>query len=158
MMAWNPNPQPRATRLVPVLGEIVDAEVMLGHSSIKPKGLNSCDRWYGPDKDAWLRRRNAEAANNPPSNWPGQHLRILPSTPRTYDATAVHHDCGVMSDGYVYRTRDGQCVAVAHRHNCEVAHKWECSLFSHDRTGAQWRREFTAVTDDFGWLVEVPAC
>ncbi len=143
---------------VPILGEIVDAEVMLGHSSIKPKGLNSCDRWYGPDKDAWLRRRNAEAATAPPANWPGKHLRVLDAIQRTHDATADPHSHAIFADSYQYHTRDGQCVSIAHRHNNDLASKWECSLSIHDTTGAKWWRNFPAVTDDFGWLVEVPAC
>lgn len=148
----------RKPRLVPILGEIVDDEVMLCHSSAQPKGLDSCDPWYGPDKEAWLRRRSAARANMPPANWPGQHLRILPSIPRTHDASADHHDKAHLSDSYQYYTRDGQCVAIAHRHSGDLASKWGCSLSIHDITGAKWWREFQAVTDDFGWLVEVPAC
>lgn len=158
MMAWNPNPQARAPRLVPVLGEIVDAEVMLGHSSIKPKGLNSCDRWYGPDMDAWLRRRNEARTNTPPANWPGQHLRMLPAIQRTHDATADLHQSRSLSDCYHYETDDGRLAAAAQRHVNKKGHKWTCWLFIRDNAGAEWVRDFPAVTDDFGWLVEVPAC
>ncbi len=144
--------------LVPILGQIEDDEFMLGHPSIKPKGLNSCDPWYGPDKEAWLRRRSAARANMPPANWPGQRLRILRSVERTHDATAHLHDAPQLSDHYYYRTYDGHTIAVARRHSGEDSRKWLCLLFLQDQAGAEWVRELAAVTDDFGWLVEVPAC
>ncbi|WP_272971059.1 hypothetical protein [Comamonas terrigena] len=93
-----------------------------------------------------------------PPNWPGQYLRVLDAIQRTHDATADRHNHAIFADSYQYHTRDGQCVAIAHRHSGDLASKWECRLSIHDTTGAKWYRNFPAITDDFGWLVEVPAC
>ena len=143
---------------VPILGELAvgcdrgDSDAIKinmvhasGHVDVLKPGDNG-RRW-------WV--VGAEAA---PHNWPGQHSRMLPAIPRTHDASADYHDKAHLSDSYQYLTRDGQCVAMAHRHSGDLASKWGCSLSIHDITGAKWWREFQAVTDDFGWLVEVPAC
>lgn len=144
--------------LAPILGQIEDDEFMLGHSSDQPKGLNSCDRWYGPDKEAWLRRRNAARTNMPPANWPGHRSITLPPLARTHDATAELHRSRAASDYYHYETADRRLAASAYRHDSQHHQKWHCWLYIRDNTGAEWSRNFPAVTDDFGWLVEVPAC
>ena len=158
MMAWNPNPQPRAPRPVPILGELelgcdhgdADAvKINMVHASAHVDVLKQGDN----DRRWWVFPTEAV-----PHNWPGQHLRMLPALQRTHDASADHHDIATLSDSYQYHTRDGQCVSIAHRHNGDLASKWSCSLSIHDTTEAKWWREFPAVTDDFGWLVEVPAC
>lgn len=100
----------------------------------------------------------ARSETPPPANWPGQRAKFLASVGHTYDASADHHDKENLSDSYQYYTRDGLCVAIAYRHSGDLASKWECSLSIYDTTGAKWWRNFPAVTDDFGWLVEVPAC
>lgn len=158
MMAWNPNPQPRATRPVPILGELElgcdygDADAVKinmvhasGHVDVLKQGDND-RRW-------WV--VGAEAV---PLNWPGQHLRMLPALQRTHDATADLHGTQGLSDCYHYCTDDGTVVAAGHRHTDTTHQKWRCSLFIRDQAGNEWGRFFTAVTDDFVWLVEVPAC
>lgn len=148
----------RKPRLAPILGEIVDDEVMLGHSNIKPKGLNHFDRWYGPDPEAWVRSQRKIRANAPPRNWPGQSGSFLHPIGRTHDATAELHQSGHASDFHHYETDDGRLAAAAYRHDNKHRQKWTCWLFIRDSSGAEWNRDFPAVTDDFGWLVEVPAC
>nr|WP_315540146.1 hypothetical protein [uncultured Comamonas sp.] len=157
-MSTKPNAHVCTPCLVPILGQIEDDEFMLGHSSAKPKGINSCDPWHGPDKEDWLRRRKAAEANRPPTNWPGQRFKELPPIPRTHDATAELHQSHSLSDCYHYETDDGLLAAAAHRHDSKHRQKWTCWLFIRDSSGAEWNRDFPAVTDDFGWLVEVPAC
>ena len=93
-----------------------------------------------------------------PDNWPGQHLRMLPSIPRTHDANAALHQHRTVSDMHHYTTDDGRVAAAAYRHDNKHRQKWTCWLFIRDSSGAEWNRDFPAVTDDFGWLVEVPAC
>ena len=94
----------------------------------------------------------------PPVNWPGQSAGLLGPVGRTHDATADFHQSRGLSDRYHYETDDGRLAATARRHIDKKSKKWDCYLYIRDITGAEWSRNFPAVTDDFGWLVEVPAC
>ena len=35
---------------------------------------------------------------------------------------------------------------------------WQVTEYRYDAIGTRWERRFHAVTDDFGWLIEVPTC
>lgn len=143
---------------VPILGELEmgcdygDADAVKinmvhasGHVDVLKQGDND-RRW-------WVVRTEAV-----PHNWPGQSIGFLGHVERTHDATADLHQSRSLSDCYHYETNDGRLAAAAHRHANKKAHKWTCWLYIRDNTGAEWVRDFLAVTDDFGWLVEVPAC
>ncbi|MDH0049651.1 hypothetical protein [Comamonas terrigena] len=143
---------------VPILGELEvecdrgDADAVKinmvyasGHVDVLKPGDND-RRWW------------AIGTEDVPRNLPGQFGGFLRPIGRTHDTTADLHQSRSLSDCYHYETDDGRLAAAAHRHANKKGQKWTCWLFIRDYTGAEWVRDFPAVTDDFGWLVEVPAC
>lgn len=141
---------------VPVLGEIVLTGDEIDIDALRAKWEQS----FAPFRQPILEGIDLVAGGHerPPTNWPGQHTTLLPPVGRTYDVTAEFHQSRNTSDYYHYQTASGRLAAAASRHNSKRRSKWDCWLFISDNTGAEWSRSFAAVTDDFGWLVEVPAC
>lgn len=95
--------------------------------------------------------------DTPPNNWVGH---LIPAAKR-YDSTAKIHNSANCSDFFSWKTQphDGlpQCGERHQGKNNGTPHLWNCHLAQ--RSGRHiWRATCHAVTDDFGWLVEVPAC
>lgn len=96
-----------------------------------------------------------EAEDSPPENWVGN---IVPGT-RCSDVTANYWNDPYLSDVIQYEDEENRTICYANRHqhvDPKIRGRWRISLrqFNH---GRRWETETQAVTDDFGWLVEVPA-
>jgi hypothetical protein len=78
-------------------------------------------------------------------------LQVRPTVPR-------YNDGGKYAPLVVRATdRDCNTVFYAQRYHCELGPYWRGNERRLDEQGRMWERPFTAVTDDFGTLVEVPA-
>lgn len=91
-----------------------------------------------------------------PANWPGQLPIHLAPLPRSEDKTAAIR-YPALADWYRYQPHGngGNCWANRHDHS-QNRHLWFAHEVRVDQLGREWTRSFAAVTDDFGWLVEVP--
>lgn len=95
--------------------------------------------------------------DTPPSNWVGH---LIPAAKR-YDSSADIHNSPGLSDFYCWKEQpNDELFQCGERHQGKrggTAHLWTCHLAQ--RSGRHiWRATCHAVTDDFGWLVEVPTC
>lgn len=146
--------------LVPILGALElgsdqgDADAVKinmvfasGHVDVFTQGTNN-RRWW------------VVGAEIPPHNSPGQHTRYLFPTPRTQDTTAELHAEPWASNWYALKDEQGRLRFTGTRHagHRRALGRWLCIEYRYDIAGGEWTRELIAVTDDFGWLVEVPAC
>lgn len=96
-------------------------------------------------------------AETPPANWPGQLPVLLPPVERTHDSLARYHDYPPLAGSLHCKSFCGTVHFAARRHYPETG-KWDCTEYRLDEQGREWARVFYAVTDDHGWLVEVPTC
>ena len=93
----------------------------------------------------------------PPANWVGN---LIPAA-RRYDATADKHGLKHYSDDLFWRiSPDDNFWQHGERHSGQYtgrAHLWLLHL--RQKIGQHiWHTNVCAITDDFGWLVEVPTC
>lgn len=112
-------------------------------------GLDNTRRFWPVDQQ--------QIDDTPPVNWVGH---LIPAAKR-YDATATEHDLNKFSDDYFWRTTFyDPHWQLGHRHagvKRDAPHCWIVHL--RQQIGRiTWSTEVHAATDDFGWLVEVPAC
>lgn len=95
--------------------------------------------------------------DTPPSNWVGH---LVPAA-KHYDSSADIHNTPGLSDFYCWKEQPkDELFQCGERHQGKrsgTPHLWTCHLAQ--RSGRHiWRAICHAVTDDFGWLVEVPEC
>ena len=95
--------------------------------------------------------------DTPPSNWVGH---LVPAA-KHYDSSADIHNTPGLSDFYCWKEQPkDELFQCGERHQGKrsgTPHLWTCHLAQ--RSGRHiWRATCHAVTDDFGWLVEVPTC
>lgn len=111
------------------------------------------------DEKAELAALNAARSESPPTNWAGQHPVVLLPTPRTTDHLARRFNDVQLSDCYHLRNDAATIQHAAYRHRYGIRKGiWDCTEYRYDAQGRDWTRTYAAVTDDFGWLVEVPTC
>lgn len=93
----------------------------------------------------------------PPANWVGH---LIPAARRT-DKTAKHHSYSELSDFYDWSCSEtDELLQCGSRHTDNpngTPHLWNVHL-QKEIDQRHWSVTVHAVTDDFGWLVEVPTC
>ena len=91
----------------------------------------------------------------PPSNWVGN---IVPGT-RCQDGTAEHWDDSHLAGFFQYVDAEERTMGTATRHSHLEPKSWGRWSIVLDQfvNGRRWATHTYGVTDDFGWLVEVPA-
>lgn len=91
----------------------------------------------------------------PPCNWVGNIIRGT----RCQDADAKYWNDPIHADFIEYVDAHGRSMHNAQRHSLSYPYTpelWSLTV-RQVANGRQWETRLKAVTDDFGWLVEVPA-
>lgn len=118
-----------------------------GHLNLMPAWENSRRFWVIDDR---------QIDDTPPTNWVGHligNMRCKCLCP-SYSATQMH-DYFVYATGAVAHGSAGRWSTRSSDFKCSA--RWDVRL-SKTVDGRTWSTCVAAITDDFGWLVEVPTC
>lgn len=98
--------------------------------------------------------------STPPPGVPGLLTAVLHPAARAQDYARSDENTMLLlaEDDFLtfYGTRHPS--AWERRYLNYPGHKWHCTEYRRDADDKTWKRDFYCVTNDHGWLVEVPKC